>query len=347
MLKSRKVRLAIGGGAAFLLLGIFFRGIEWSALGQAFLAARPGYLLGIVVSTVLVYVIRAWRWGYLLDPLAKIRFLRLFSVTIVGFTAALVYPRAQEILRPYLLTQNRVVRFSSAFATIILERLFDLLTVLVLVGLYIYVLPLPTQQTRGILFDLLKMWGFIIGLGAVAILLMLILFHVYAERAIRFFDRLFARLPERIAGLLTRSLSAFSEGLAVLKAPSLHLLAIAGQSLLLWLTIALGFHYANLAYGLTLPFHATFLMIAFLTVGVSIPTPGMVGGYHEAYLLALTRSFGIDKSTAAAASISSHALVSLTLLVMGLYFLGREGLSMGRMADIADHPSDASAGGKP
>ena len=61
----------------------------------------------------------------------------------------------------------------------------------------------------------------------------------------------------------------------------------------IWLLIALGFHLNHAAFGIVLPFHATFLLIAFLVVGVAIPTPGMVGGFHAFYLLALTEVFGV------------------------------------------------------
>jgi uncharacterized membrane protein YbhN (UPF0104 family) len=113
-------------------------------------------------------------------------------------------------------------------------------------------------------------------------------------------------------------------------------MAIAGQSLLVWLTIALGLHWNNLAFGLDLPFHATFLLLGFLTVGVAVPTPGMVGGFHEAYLLALTQAFGVDKQTAAAAGIAAHAFTNIPVLLLGLLFLGREGLSMRKVARMSE-----------
>ena len=63
-------------------------------------------------------------------------------------------------------------------------------------------------------------------------------------------------------------------------------------------------------------------MVAFLTVGVAVPTPGAVGGFHEFYLLALTQAFGVDKHVAAAAGIACHALTNLPVLVLGLALWG-------------------------
>jgi glycosyltransferase 2 family protein len=149
-------------------------------------------------------------------------------------------------------------------------------------------------------------------------------------------ERLLRPVPARLARPTIGALRSFASGLAVLKASPGHLMAIGGQSVLVWLTIALGLHWNNLAFGLDLPFHATFLLLGFLTVGVAVPTPGMVGGFHEAYLLALTQAFGVDKHTAAAAGIAAHAFTNIPVLLLGLLFLGREGLSMGKVAQMTE-----------
>ena len=113
-----------------------------------------------------------------------------------------------------------------------------------------------------------------------------------------------------------------------------HLLLIAAQSFAIWLLIALGFHLNHLAFSIDLPYHATFLLIVFLVVGVAIPTPGTVGGFHAFYLLCLSQVFGVAREPAAAAGIAAHALSNLPILVLGLALLGREGLSLARVAEV-------------
>jgi glycosyltransferase 2 family protein len=168
--------------------------------------------------------------------------------------------------------------------------------------------------------------------GALAFLLAL---HANADRVMGGAERLLRRAPRFVAGPAARVLHSFSGGLAVLRAPLPHLGKIAAQSLLLWLLIAYAFHLNHLAFGLDLPFRATLLLVTFLVVGVSIPTPGMVGGFHAFYLIALAEVFGVDRPTAAAAGIAAHALSNLPVLVFGLALLGREGLSLGRVAEVA------------
>lgn len=336
MTRRQALRLALGAVVAALLLAFFFRGLDWATLRNAFREAEPWHLAAVAGLTVVMYACRSWRWGYLLAPLTRARFADLFSATAVGFMSGLVIPRAGEVVRPYLIGRRQGVRATAAFASIILERLIDLSVVLLLFGLYLYVLPLPAQQTRGPLLHGLKVAGALAGLGALGGLGVLVAFQVAGERALRPVDRALGLLPARPAQALSQMLRHFTQGLAVLRAPVGHLLALFAQSLLVWLLIAFSLWVNNLAFGIRLPFHSTFLMLAFLTVGVAVPTPGMVGGFHEFYLLALTQAFGIDKETAAAAGIAAHALTNLPVLLMGLTLLPREGLTFRRVAHMTE-----------
>jgi uncharacterized protein (TIRG00374 family) len=350
-LKGQRGRLLAGGLAALVLLFLFFRGIDLDALGAALAAARPLPLAAVVALTVVLYGVRAWRWGALMAPLARVGFLDLFSATMVGFASGLLIPRAGELLRPWLISKRHPVPLSAGFATIILERLVDLITVLVLFGLYLFVLPTPAAQVEGpvvlerwgmrlSVMGLVKLSGGAALLGALGVLGFLLALHSNAERVTGTVERLLSRAPRWLREPAGHLLRTFSDGLAVLRAPLPHLAAIAVHSLVIWLLIGLSFHFNHLAFGIRLPFHATFLLITFLVVGVAIPTPGMVGGFHAFYLLTLSEVFGVPPPLAAAAGISAHALSNLPILVFGLALLGREGLSLGRVAEVTRAEED-------
>ena len=334
-MRGQRGRLLLGALLAALLLALFFRGLDWRALGQALRGARLLPLAGLVLATVAVYAARSWRWGDLLAPLGRVRFADLFSATIVGFASGLLVPRAGELLRPWLVSKRYPIPVSAGFATIILERLVDLITVLALFALYLFVLPTPAAQIESRLTDLLKLGGAATGVAAAGVLAFLLALHANAEKVVRASERLLSRAPRWLAEPLGRVLHSFSDGLAVLRAPFPHLARIGLQSLLVWLLIALSFYLNHLAFRIDLPFHATFLLIAFLVVGVAIPTPGNLGGFHAFYLIALNQVYGVDRATAVAAGIVGHALTNLPILVFGLALLGREGLSLGRVAEVA------------
>ncbi len=327
-------RVLAGAAVGALLLALFFRGLDLEALATTFSRAESGYLVAALFATVATYAVRAWRWGGLLSPIVCVPFGQLFSATVLGFMAGLVVPRAGEILRPYLVARRHPIKTSTGFASIVLERLVDLITVLALFALYLT--ALAPGRIDPALRGILQASGLAAAAAAAAALLALLALHFRAEPALRVADRIFAVLPTRLGAGLGRLLRSFAAGLAVLHSPPRRLLALAGQSLLVWLSIAASIYWTNLAFGIDVHFAGTFLMLGVLTVGVAIPTPGMVGGYHEAYLISLTQAFGVDRQAAAAAAIACHAISTLPVLVLGLVFLAREGLSLGQVAHLAD-----------
>lgn len=341
---SSRLRLGLGVLLAVGLLLFFYKDMDWGKFVRNVRTADPAFLAGVVLAAILTYLLRAWRWGYLLAPMARVPFLDLFSATTVGFMTALAIPRAGEIVRPYLVAQRYAVTTSAGVATIILERLFDLLTVLLLFGGYLFVLPTPEAQSQGPVMGVVKVVGALAALGALLVLALLFALHGHAERVLVSVDRVLRVFPQRLARWLAGMLRAFTSGLAVLKAPLRHLLAIVVQSFLVWLSIAAGLWLNNRAFGIGLPFHAIFLIIAFLTVGVAIPTPGAVGGFHAFYMLALEEAFGVSHDVAGPTAFVGYALTNLPVLVLGLVFLGREGLSLGRVAEMTEKHD---AGGEP
>ena len=97
-----------------VLLLLFFRGVDFAALGHALATARPLPLVGTVLVTLILYGMRAWRWGGLLAPLSRVRFVDLFSATMVGFASGLLIPRAGELLRPWLVSRRYPIPVSRA-----------------------------------------------------------------------------------------------------------------------------------------------------------------------------------------------------------------------------------------
>src|SRR5436190_10386065 len=127
------------------LLAYFLRGVNPSDVWEKTREADSRLLLAGIGVTMMTYVIRAFRWQYLLAPIGPARFSTAFQTTVIGFAASFLLPaRAGEVLRPYLLARREHLPPTAAFATIIVERLLDLLTVLLLFGLFVVSVP-PTS----------------------------------------------------------------------------------------------------------------------------------------------------------------------------------------------------------
>lgn len=304
------------------LLWLFFRNVDVAQTWQAITQAHLGYIGAAVLVTLQTYVLRAWRWQALLRPIGRARFRTAFRTTVIGFTATFLLPaRIGEVLRPYLLARQEGMKATATFATVIVERLLDLTTVLFLFAI---ALPLAGVDVgRDV-----EVAGIVAAIGGVAAMGMLFLFAGHPERLGRLAGRLGRWLPRKAASGFAKLVQTFAEGLAVMRTPT-HLAVAALWSVPLWLSIAIGIWLTSHAFDLTLPFVGSFIVVGYLAVGVSAPTPGGAGGFHYFYLLALTHFFGADPDVAAAAAIILHAVSFVPVTLVGLFFMWQDGLTLG------------------
>jgi uncharacterized membrane protein YbhN (UPF0104 family) len=106
----------------------------------------------------------------------------------------------------------------------------------------------------------------------------------------------------------------------------------------LWLTIAAGIWSVAKAFQLAVPFTGTFLLMALLVVGVAVPTPGAIGGFHEAFRVGATMFYGAREEAAVGAAIVLHLFSIGPALLLGLWFAAREGLNLSGMRRLAERP---------
>ena len=309
------------------LLWLFFRNVELRETWHAITHARPGYILAAVVVTLLTYLVRASRWLALLRPIGHARFRTAFRTTVIGFTATFLLPaRLGEILRPYLLARTEGLKVTATFATIIIERLLDVTTVVMLFAL---ALPFVNADVG----REVKTASAIAAGGAVVALVLLFMLAGHPERLGRWAGKLARHLPARAAHATENLVRTFAEGLQVMRHPSQLILA-ALWSIPLWASIALGVWLTSLAFDLTFPFMGSFLVLALLAAGVSLPTPGGVGGFHYTYLLALTQFFGAPREASAAAALVLHAVSFVPVSILGLLFMWQDGLTLGGLKGL-------------
>jgi uncharacterized membrane protein YbhN (UPF0104 family) len=207
------------------------------------------------------------------------------------------------------------------------------MTVVFLVGTWLLLGPPPEGAKSQGAIRALQVGGFTVFLGAAVGLAIMFAFVRYRERAVDKARSLAAWLPDKLEEIAIRFLKAFGEGLSVL-ADGGNLARAAVLSIFLWLNISLAFWIGASAFDIRFPFGATFLVIGFLTVGVAVPTPGAVGGYHVMCSLALTLLFGVDEPRAKAAALVNHAIAFVPVAVLGMIFFIREGLSLSDVQTI-------------
>jgi uncharacterized membrane protein YbhN (UPF0104 family) len=144
-----------------------------------------------------------------------------------------------------------------------------------------------------------------------------------------------AILPAKIAAAMARLAQTFAEGFAVVRSPQ-RLVAAMAWSIVLWMSIAAGIWAVAVAFGIQMPFTGGWLMLAPLVVGVAVPTPGGVGGFHEAFRVGATSFFGADNDVAVGAAIVLHAISVGPVTVAGLLFIIQDGLKLGGMMKMSN-----------
>jgi len=325
-MKASLRTLAIAG-LTIGLLALFFRHADFGGVWAAMREAHMGLLVLALAATVPTYVLRARRWQYFLAPIGPTRFSAALETTIIGFAASSVLPaRAGEFLRPYLLARREGLSATATFATIIVERLVDLITVLLLFASFVLIFDPGMALVDARVYGAVKVGGLTAAAGAVLALIFMVVLAGHPERVSRvpaLFDRV---LPARIAAVLTRVTRTFAEGLAVVRRPRDLAVALA-LSFPLWLAIAAEAWLVVRAFDLTMPFTGSFLITALLVVGVAVPTPGAVGGFHEAFRIGMTTFYGAPNDGAVAAAIVLHAISFVPVTLVGIVLMAREGLS--------------------
>ena len=331
-----RVRAAAVLALAVGLLGLFLRNVNLSRMMADIVHARPGWLVVSALTMVVNLVIRAWRWQYLLEPLGETTFANAFRATTVGVAANSVLPaRAGELIRPYFLSRHERLHATGVFATIIIERLLDLLTVLILLASFVFMFDHGWSVANPVAFAAVKWAGTTALAGVVATMVVLFVMAGNAASLGRSLARLERVLPSAVAGMLARLVERFADGLAAVRSPGRLLVALA-WSFPLWLSIAMGIWAVTLAFGFAVPFTGTFLLIALLSIGVAIPTPGGIGGFHAAFRFGTAVFFGAPDDAAVGAAIVLHALTVVPALVLGLWFAAQAGLNMSGMRQLAD-----------
>ena len=333
--KSRLgLQLALGLLLSAFLLWLSLRSLDLEVVGRALAGANWVWFLPICALTLLAFWLRAVRWGWLLHSVKPIGVGSLYSATMIGFAANNLLPaRLGELVRPWAIGTSERISRSSAFATIIVERVVDMFCVLLLLAFALVLHPFPRMVQDA-------------GLAALGVNLVLLALLVAIERNPAHAERLAAwverRAPARVAPKAASLLRNFSAGLGVFRHGS-GLLWVVVYSTLMYAVTALGLQGCMAAFGMDVPWYAGIVLLVVTAFGMMIaPTPGYLGAIQYACVLGLAL-FGIDRAVGFSFSLYYHLTQFLPITLVGLIYLGRAGLSLGQVAAASREEVGSSA----
>lgn len=340
----RTARLMLAVGLPVIFLGLFFFSVHWGEDGLSFTpkfswaefssavggVAWWGWALLILaaLAQVLHVALRAARWRIMLDPMkSRIGFYNLFSTVSIGYMVTMLLPgRIGEVLRPVMLARRERISVSGTLATVFLERILDGICILALVVVYLFLSTGPAEEgTRSATDGSAGNWGAVIGGLMILALAVLWAFVHYRTKVAALLEWIY---PESRpgGGAIHKIFHGVVDGFAVLKGGK-ALIGVWAYTFAIWCLIAFSIWFSLLAFEIRIPLTGSFLMQAALAFGIAIPTQGGVGTYEYFGQQALAIFFGVDESRAGAAVLVLHIFAISPTILLGLFFVWKEGLS--------------------
>jgi uncharacterized protein (TIRG00374 family) len=330
------VALIVSGSLLVLLLlayrtrGVTFR---WDLFLATLKQVDFAWLAASICLILLSNVGRALRWKVMLRPFGTpIGVWRLTSDTAIGLTAGVLLGRVGEVVRPYLIALQTGLPFSSQAAAWLLERMLDLLAVLILCGYALIRIPPYSWRLGPKIQEALAVGGYSLAIAGAFCLVLLIAFRDPSRRAHRRILSALTFLPEHYQHGAASTLDAFSQGVECTRDIS-SLALLLGYTLLEWLVIVAS------SFALFRGFQAThgfvlldvLVLLAFITLGSLVQVPGLGGGVQVASIVALTRIYGVQLEAASGIAILLWLVGSIAIVPFGLACAFHEGLNWSKL----------------
>ena len=320
--------LALAAGLLWLAL----RDADLAGVARALAGGAWGWAVPFVAVGVLSVVVRAWRWGLLIEalPAHPRAGLKLTTASVfIGYLVNYAAPRLGEVARTANVARNSEATFSGVLGTVVAERLLDVVALALALGAVALayggrlgaVWAAFAEGARGVVGGLPS--GAVWGLAALAV--------VAAGGAAWWFRRRSAAPPERSGGL-AGLLDSFRGGLVSLGRTG-RPGALLGSTALLWACyvvmsdLPLRILGLSSAYGLGLGDAGAIMAVG--GVGMALPAPGGTGSFHYATVQALTLLFAVAATPAATYAILVHAAGVVLYCAFGVLALVWQGTSLG------------------
>ena len=338
-MRKNTVRLGIIFALTVLFLYFFFRSVDWREVYRYLVNVNVWLFIATVLISPLHLFTRAYRWQFLLHQEKKnVSFFHMFAGNAVGFTFNFIFPgRLGELVKPLYLAQKEGIRKGFAIGTVVVERIFDMFTMCALLGLFMIARPLFATifQINDEAYHNLNFWG-LVGLAFASGLLFFSLgLYFFRERTLALVTFILRPFPQKFTERVLKLSDEFIAGLKFFHSLK-SLLLYTFFSFVVWLGIIFYYWVFFAAFRIELPFFVLFPYVFLTMVGASIPTPGMVGGFHYFSKLGMTQLYGTDPNQAVGVTIVVHALQVVVTCLIGYAILWKEGLSLFQLKKLGE-----------
>jgi uncharacterized protein (TIRG00374 family) len=317
----------LGVAASVLFLWLALRGLDLALFWETIKGANYIWIVPGILAYFGAVWARTWRWHYLLRGIKPIPTAQLFPTVCIGYMGNNIFPgRAGELLRSYVLKMDEGIAMSASIATILVERIFDGLVMLLFVFITLPLVPDLNQDLRQLVV-----------LASLVFFLALVAFLALASApttARSLYVALIARLvPGRFGEQLLTLADLFLEGLVGLRRGR-DLTMTFLTSIVVWLLETLKYWFVMHAFPFEVSFFALMLMNGLANLALTIPAaPGGIGPFDWAGIETLA-AFDVERTLASAYTLVLHVALWLPITLLGAYFFLRKGLSWQEAARV-------------
>jgi uncharacterized protein (TIRG00374 family) len=340
---KKTVQYTLSTLLTFGFLYFAFRGTDFPKLLEILSHANYWWALALLPPLIVSHLFRTWRWQYLLRPVKRtIRFRNLWSALCAGYMLNNILPKVGEIVRPLAIGKLEGISRSAAFGTLIVERIFDILSFLIMIALLplLYSGPLlqifPWLQETGI-------WISVLTLSALIVCVVLMMRRDLVVKLLGFVTR---HLSPKRGEAVSRITHSFLDGFLFLKEPR-HFVMIFVLSLLVWGLYFIMMYLPFFAFGLTerygLDFRTAIVVQTISSLAYMAPTPGATGSYHYFTIESLTRLYGVDSELARSYATVTHAVGFIGITLIGLYYFWADKLHLAEFTKAKKHDAEPVA----
>ena len=332
-------RLAVGLVVSAIFFGLIVKGLDFEAFFNNITGADYAWLIpGVAVYFLGVWA-RTWRWHYMLRHIQPIGMWPLFRYVCIGYMGNNIYPaRAGELLRSYILKRETGVRMSASLATVLVERLFDGLVML----LFVFVaLPFVTLNDELERFKPVIVVLTILFVGALIIFLVLaarptLARAIYAPLIRTLFPAAFEKPALDMAERFLKGLESLARGREVFM--------IFATTVVVWLFETGKYWFVMQAFDFDVSIFTLILMNGIVNLATSLPgLPGHAGTFDFPGIMVLSAA-GVDKATATAYTTVLHIALWLPITLLGAFFLWRAHISPAQLSrEMAEDESEKGA----
>jgi len=326
---KKTIKTVILFSLTVFFLYLAFKGNDFNELFHVLQNANYFYaFVGAFIGIVVGGFVRALRWRYFLNPLKKdIGIDILFSSMMVGYMMNSVIPRSGEIYRPVLLANKEKISRASAFGTIVVERVFDLLSVLVSFGICLFYFKQKLSAT----FEQynLETISLVTSLIVLTFVILIIIIILNLEKSEIIIEKITKKLlPEKLHQKVHNIFISMINGFLFIRYPKYYIQIIL-LTVLLWFCYIISTYLTLIAFNRDLNFSDANLVLTMITFAMTIPLPANSAGiYHLFATATLVNIYGVDKEAAFGFATVSHLLGLLSLILIGAFYFVKENLSV-------------------